>query len=457
MCYKNPMARSLERARELGVAGHYREMLALLEADPRPEEAFWLRLHGWGRWHLGDREGLEEVRRAALLAEEQGTEPGWAWQDVGAILFRAGRWEKAAQALERALAHFREAKDREGEAWSLHGLGVTMLHWGRTGEALEHAETAWALVRQKHVRHFEGRVLVLLSDTHRARGEATEALFRAEQALARKLDADDLPVALRALAASRRAAGRYEEALLALRRAEGLGGDGVRQAAILAEKAPVLVALGREEEAERAVGKARPLLEEHAPARARALVALAEISRRRGNEDAAVGLVREALEAGPYPLMEESGAFPELFALAARGGVSVPRIQRREALDEVRLAPWGRKRLLVGEREVPLAGSGRAFELMVFLALEGPTAWERVAEALWEPPPGEPKAKVRRRLRMTVSRARDLLADPEAVLMRNGVLELNPRREWRVLEGKGRFLEGLWTEWAEGRRSNFRL
>jgi len=109
-------------------------------------------------------------------------------------------------------------------------------------------------------------------------------------------------------------------------------------------------------------------------------------------------------------------------------------------------------RLVVAGREVPLDGSGRALALLVFLALEGPAPWERAAEALWEDAGRAGSGVLYRRVQATAARARDLLASERAVVLEGGVLALEARRRWRVLEAGEAFLAGLWTEWAVGRR-----
>lgn len=436
----------LKPAKSLLDQGLYREALERLEAHPRSKEPEWWRLRGWARWHLGDETGLEDVRHAAELKREGA---GWAWQDLGALLFRRGDWVGAAQALERALDHFRAEGDTEGVAWALHGLGVSALHRGEVAEGLSRAEGAWATVRRAALTGFAGRALVLLSCLHRARGELDEALFRAEQALGKQLDEDDRIVALRAKGTALRLAGCPAQALPPLQEAASRAGEGARRAAALAELAPALLLLGRGGEAERAVGEALPHLGAHASARGRALVTLAEISRKRRSWRGALALLGEARLLGPYPLMEEALAFPELFDLAGRHGLELPRVEPSGDKAGVRLFPHGERRLQVGGRKVPLEGSGRAFDLMVYLALEGPTGWEAAASALWE---GEKSKVLYQRLKHTASRARDLLADAEAVRLRGGVVSLDPERVWEVVGGKGRFLEGLWTEWALGRR-----
>jgi IS5 family transposase len=55
--------------------------------------------------------------------------------------------------------------------------------------------------------------------------------------------------------------------------------------------------------------------------------------------------------------------------------------------------------------------------------------WREAARRLWE----EDGEEARRRLHTTASRARDLLADREAVVWRGETLLLDRRRKWEVV------------------------
>ena len=416
-----PEGVDLEAVRLFLQAGRYTEAEAALDLDPQPGNPEWLRLKGWARWHLGDERGLQMVERAARMVR-QGA--GWVWQDLGALLFRAGRWREAEEALKRALDHFLAEDNHHGRAWALHGLGVAALHRGRLGLALRRAEEAWALVRVKALGSFRGRVLTLLSSIHRARGELREALFRARQAAEGKGDADDRAVALRSLGTAFRLAGRPALGRVRLEEALKLAKEGTRRGAVLAELSACYLALGWTREARRAAGEALGLLDTHAPARSRVLVVLAELARRESPEDGgALALLEEALAIGPYPLMEEALGFPELFAFAERSSLRLPKARRAPDKPKVVLeeAP---PRLWVGRREVPLDGSGRAFDLMTLLLREGPLHWREAALRLW----GEDGPGVRERLHMTASRIRDLLADRDAVRWKGEALSLDPGR-----------------------------
>ncbi|GAA6737462.1 MULTISPECIES: tetratricopeptide repeat protein [Thermus] len=415
----------LEAVRQFLQMGRYSEAERALDAVPQPSRPEWLRLKGWARLHLGDERGLEMVRKAARMVREGA---GWYWQDLGALLFRLGRWQEAEEALLKALDLFTAEEDHLGRAWALHGLGVAHLHQGSLGWALRRGEEALAVVRAKALGRFRSRVLVLLSAVHRARGELREALYRARQAVEGKLDPDDRVVALRALGTALRLAGRPAQGRERLEEALKLAGEGIRRGAVLAELSACYLALGWRREAQRTAGEALDLLDTHAPGRARVLVVLAEMARREGKPEGVRGLLEEALSLGPYPLMEEALAFPQLFALAEEQGLSLPRSRRAPERPKVKLDPEGR-RMWVGRREVPLEGSGRAFDLLVLLAQEGPLPWQEAAFRLWE----EVGEDIRKRLHTTASRARDLVADREAVVWRGEVLELDGRRRWAIV------------------------
>lgn len=437
----------LSHSHELFRVGAYRQALEVLERYPALNEGGWWRLRGLARWHLGDKQGLEDVQHSAQM-EQPGA--GWAWQDVGGLLFLKGDWAGAIVALRRALAHFQYEREPLGEAWALHGLGVSHLHQGSYEAGLRCAEEAWALVRRRALRGFYGRSLVLLSDLHRVRGELGEALERARQALGHRLEADDQVMATRALGTSLRIWGRHDEAVLKLDSALLLAPEGVRRAAILIDIAHAEAARRGWERAQLFLKHAIPNLEAHAPARSRAWVlrGILAFQQKKGRE--ALRSLEKARGLSHYVVAEESLAWPEMFAWAREQGVDLPLAQRRQDRAPVRLKATGVRELWVGQRQVPLGGSGKAFDLLVYLALEGPQHWERVGLALWE---GESPAVLYTRLKATLSRARDLLASRDAVRMERGVLSLDPARGWLVdTTGPGKFLEGLWTEWALDRR-----
>lgn len=433
----------LSHSHELFRVGAFRQALEALERYPALNEGVWWRLRGLARWHLGDKQGLEDVQLSAQM-DQPGA--GWAWQDVGGLLFLQGDWDGAIVALRRALAHFQHEREPLGEAWALHGLGVSHLHQGSFDQGLQWAEEAWALVRRRALRGFYGRTLVLLSDLHRVRGELGEALERAQQALAHRLEPDDQVMALRALGTTLRMMGRPDEAALKLGEAVLRAPEGIRRAAILVDQALAEAHRGNTELAALFLKHAEPALEAHAPARSRAWLLRGVLALRRKKAQDARKYLQNALDIGSYPLVEESLAWPEVFAWGREQGVYLPLIQPRQDKAPVRLKATGVRELWVGQRQVPLGGSGKAFDLLVYLAMEGPHHWERAGLALWE---GEGPVVLYTRLKATLSRARDLLASRDAVRMERGVLSLDPAREWQVdTTGPGKFLEGLWTEWA---------
>lgn len=160
--------------------------------------------------------------------------------------------------------------------------------------------------------------------------------------------------------------------------------------------------------------------------------------------------LQAAMRIGSHPLVEESLAWPQMFAWGKERGLYLPLAHTQQCKAPVWLRAAGVRELRIGERSVPLGGTAGAFDLLVCLALEGPQHWEGVGQALWE---AEAPAVLYSRIKATLSRARNLLADREAVRMERGILSLDLTREWIVdTTGPGKFLEGLWTEWALEKR-----
>ena len=91
-------------------AGRYRRALDELLARPDPDDPSWWRLLAWARWHLGDPEGIRDAERAARMARRGA---GWAWQDLGALRFRAGDWAVKRAGSERAARVYKTQKEAE--------------------------------------------------------------------------------------------------------------------------------------------------------------------------------------------------------------------------------------------------------------------------------------------------------------------------------------------------------
>ena len=100
----------------------------------------------------------EHARRAAADSGDTSAEAA-AVRNLGAIAFRLGRYEQAAEHFGRTLALFRETGDRRGEGSALHNLGTVERHRGRYLPAIEYFEQALALSRTLGVWLSEARAL----------------------------------------------------------------------------------------------------------------------------------------------------------------------------------------------------------------------------------------------------------------------------------------------------------
>lgn len=202
----------------------------------------------------------------ALALWKPGDGPGKRARSLlnrGQLHRELGEAEKAHERFSAALGLFRQAKDRNNEAATLNALGLLALDAGRPGEALEHLLGALAL-RPPGSR---GRAVTLVT-----LGVAYRGLGRLEEA--RQAYAEALPI-FRTLGDSRE-------------QASSLGNLGRLEAAAGQDA----VAL---DDFDRALGLFRTLAD--SPDMAWVLAGKAQVLRRRGDLEAARGLMEEALAA----------------------------------------------------------------------------------------------------------------------------------------------------------------
>jgi tetratricopeptide (TPR) repeat protein/DNA-binding SARP family transcriptional activator len=123
---------------------------------------------------------------ALYAARHAGDQAGeaYALTYLGAVHFRMGRYESAADHNQRALALHRRTGDRAGEARTLNNLGTDYERLGRYGPAADHYQQALLLYRRIGDRAGEADALNNLGEVDRRLGRYGPALEHHRQALA---------------------------------------------------------------------------------------------------------------------------------------------------------------------------------------------------------------------------------------------------------------------------------
>jgi tetratricopeptide (TPR) repeat protein len=169
--------------RYLDGGGHYSDAITLhtvagsaaRRSGDRPAEAQALTNLGAGYLRLGRfQQAADHLQRALALAGEIGDRRGEAraLNNLGASYERLGSYQQAADHYQRALPLFRELGDRTGEAHTLGNLGIVYLRWADYDNAAGHLDLALARFREIGDRSGEAGaldhlgVVYLRSDRH---------------------------------------------------------------------------------------------------------------------------------------------------------------------------------------------------------------------------------------------------------------------------------------------------
>jgi tetratricopeptide (TPR) repeat protein/transcriptional regulator with XRE-family HTH domain len=201
----------------------------------------------------GPGEEWERSYRVALrVAQELQAKPAEAQLNVELSIIRAlaGDDQASLRHTEDALAAYRMAGDRAGEARSLNNLGALYHELGRLPEAMGSYERALELARRVGHRRYQAYALANLAAMRRDLGRLGEAVDLDLAAIALFGDIGDRHGQADAtddLALAHRAAGRHDEALAAHRAALGIVrdlADRPREGRILRELATTLLQAG---------------------------------------------------------------------------------------------------------------------------------------------------------------------------------------------------------------------
>lgn len=256
------------------------------------------------RYHLGDLDGsAEDYRRALELLHGLGDRANEAVtaDDLGVALHLLGRYDEAAALFDRALALWRPEDGLTGKALILLNRGHLYRDLGETDRARGRFQEALGLFRQAKDRNNEAAALnalgILANDARRP----AEALEPLQKALAlRAPGSRGRAVTLTTLGAVYRQLGRPENAHRAYGEALPIFirlGDSREQARCLGNLGRLEAATGNAaalDHFDRAIRLFRALADP--PGLAWALEGKAWVLRRRGDLEAARGLMVEALE-----------------------------------------------------------------------------------------------------------------------------------------------------------------
>jgi tetratricopeptide (TPR) repeat protein/cellulose biosynthesis protein BcsQ len=156
-------------------------------------------------------EAEEQFGRALAAFREAGDRSGEAevCRRLGDLAEDRGELAEAEEQFGRALAAFREAGDRSGEAEVCRRLGDLAQQRGELAEAEEQFGRALAAFREAGDRSGEGEVCRRLGDLAEDRGELAEAEEQFGRALAAFREAEDLAGAAAVLFAQGRLAERH--------------------------------------------------------------------------------------------------------------------------------------------------------------------------------------------------------------------------------------------------------
>jgi DNA-binding SARP family transcriptional activator len=167
----------------LVIHGHARD--AARRADDKNGEAHALRQLSGACWRLGRyQKAAEHLEQALALYRSTRDRPGEARAlgSLGTVEWLLGRPAAAIRRTEQALTLYRQASDRVGEASALTHLGDGLQRLGRYQDGTRHLMLALALSRQDRNRHSEAAALNNLGEAEQGAGHldlATEDYLQA--------------------------------------------------------------------------------------------------------------------------------------------------------------------------------------------------------------------------------------------------------------------------------------
>lgn len=392
---------------------------------------------GWQKAFAKARKCLKGDALGRCLLEE-----GNVWMWLGDKAEARSRWSEA-------LLYLRE--DPFYIAWTHYNLGMSVYSF--TPQVAEpHLLQAEQITRQKAAQKFRCRALCGLGAVRRALGEWSRALYSYQLAAKAEGDDSDHQTALWGQGHMLRLMGRLPEAIALFQEALERFPKGGRW--LYADLAAARLMLGATKSAKEALGQAADLQE-----RGKTLMGVvqAELARREGDKQGMLAALEGV--ATSLWLRDEAHCFPEVFAQLKLAGklTELPPAAPTKLRVEVRAA--GVLGVQVNGRPVPLQPTGKPGELLVrLLESGGEESLEGLIYDLYRTyGPGQTR-KAQQALWEHVDKLRQALGWEESLQAVGRAYRLDPQAEWDydvaklAVPNQGRYLEGIYSDWALEKR-----
>ena len=281
----------IQHAKFLQLRGDLQRSVAVLEPVVRllddtssvsiRTRAMFLNTYGGVLQRLGKfQEAADALERSHDLLEQQGDERGQAMvlNSLGGVLQRSGKFQEAADALERSYDLLEQQGDERGQAMVLNSLGGVLQRLGRFQEAADALTKSNEIEERLGNERGQAMVLNSLGGVLQRLGrfqEAADALTKSNEIEERLGNERGQAMVLNSLGGVLQRLGRFQEAADALTKSneieERLGNER-GQAMVLNSLGGVLQRLGRFQEAADALERSKAISEQMGDERSLAMV-----------------------------------------------------------------------------------------------------------------------------------------------------------------------------------------
>jgi tetratricopeptide (TPR) repeat protein len=391
---------------------------------------------------------LEEFQHARALLS--GLELGKAILNEGSCFAESNQRIEARNSLLEALPHFKSHPKLL--AWTRYNLGISALQ-DLESEAEHHFLEAINITKNPKAAGIRSAVFCGLGASRRVFGEWSRAEFAYQQASNTATDAHDHEQAFIGLARTLRLAGRPTEALETLEYALHI--YDTETPIVNVGRALAFLALNDTKHAKAALERVGTLVSVSDQWLCR--IAQAELARREGRLTDAVEIL-EGIPVQTLHMREEVRQFPKLFELLSLADKPVPVPLEYIPKTIVRVLAQGVLRVLINDRKLELAPTGRPAELLVFLLEQGGMAsLEQLMDAFFpEANSSADQNRARKAIWKFSDQLRHALGWQNAVQALRGAYMLDQDAIWQydINEARaagvfqGEFLKGVYSSWA---------